>query len=140
MRDEGKVGQAVPFFMVADMTRSLAFYVDGLGFARTNQWIVDGDIRWCWLELGGASLMLQQFAAGDRRFDGREGPLGRGVAICFMCADAIALYHAVIARRLSPKRPFVGNGLWVTSLSDPDGYRLDFESPTNVPEETEYQG
>jgi len=30
----------------------------------------------------------------------------------------------------------VGNAMWVTCLSDPDGYRLDFESPTNVPEDT----
>jgi hypothetical protein len=30
--------------------------------------------------------------------------------------------------------------MWVTSLSDPDGYRLDFESDTDVPEETEYSG
>jgi hypothetical protein len=28
--------------------------------------------------------------------------------------------------------------MWVTSLSDPDGYRLDFESTTDVPEETEF--
>jgi lactoylglutathione lyase len=26
--------------------------------------------------------------------------------------------------------------MWVVSLSDPDGYRLEFESPTDVPEET----
>jgi hypothetical protein len=24
------------------------------------------------------------------------------------------------------------------SFSDPDGYRIDFESPTDVPEDTEY--
>jgi hypothetical protein len=28
--------------------------------------------------------------------------------------------------------------MWVTSLSDPDGYRIDFESDTDVPEGTEY--
>jgi len=28
--------------------------------------------------------------------------------------------------------------MWVTSLTDPDGYRIDFESPTDVPEETVY--
>jgi hypothetical protein len=35
---------------------------------------------------------------------------------------------------------FVGNGLWVTSFADPDGYRLDFESPTDVPEDTKLGG
>jgi len=38
--------------------------------------------------------------------------------------------------RFSP--PFVGNGMWVTSLVDPDGYKVLFESATDTPEETEY--
>ena len=33
---------------------------------------------------------------------------------------------------------FVGNNMWVAILTDPDGYKLDFESPTDVPEETVY--
>ena len=28
--------------------------------------------------------------------------------------------------------------MWVTILTDPDGYKLDFESPTDIPEETIY--
>ena len=28
--------------------------------------------------------------------------------------------------------------MWVTSIKDPDGYDLNFESPTDAPEETEY--
>jgi len=68
------------------------------------------------------------------------GPLGQGVSVCFMCADAIAIYHELTSRGLAASRPFVGNGLWVTSVQDPDGYRLEFESPTDVPEETEYTG
>jgi hypothetical protein len=28
--------------------------------------------------------------------------------------------------------------MWVVGFADPDGYRLDFESPTDVPEETKY--
>jgi hypothetical protein len=31
----------------------------------------------------------------------------------------------------------VGNGLWVVPLTDPDGYRMEFSSPTDAPEETE---
>ena len=57
-----------------------------------------------------------------------------------MCADAIAIYHDLIARELAANHPFVGNGLWVTSVRDPDGYQLDFESPTDVPEDTVYSG
>jgi lactoylglutathione lyase len=28
--------------------------------------------------------------------------------------------------------------MWVLSLSDPDGYRIEFESPTDVPEDTRF--
>jgi hypothetical protein len=28
--------------------------------------------------------------------------------------------------------------MWVTTVKDPDGYTLDFESPTDAPEESEY--
>ncbi|HEV7673487.1 MAG TPA: hypothetical protein VGQ12_03045 [Candidatus Angelobacter sp.] len=69
------------------------------------------------------------------------GTLGKragawGVTICFQCKDALAIYREFIARGVEAKRPFVGNGLWVTSVQDPDGYRLEFASPTDVPEET----
>ena len=82
------VQQAVPFFMISNMEASLRFYVEGLGFTRTNQWIVDGKIRWCWLQLEGAAIMLQEYGP-DAPFAGQK--LGQGVAICFQCRDALAL-------------------------------------------------
>lgn len=133
------VKQAVPFFMVTDIDASLRFYVDGLGFVMTREWRpkeAGGRIEWCWLELGGVALMLQEY----RRVSAPKGPLGQGVSVCFMCADAIAIYHEITARGIAARRPFVGNGLWVTSVKDPDGYHLDFESPTDVAEETIYSG
>jgi hypothetical protein len=57
-----------------------------------------------------------------------------------MCADALVIYHDLISRGVAAQRPYVGNRLWVTSVMDPDGYRLDFESPTEVPEDTIYSG
>jgi len=132
------VRQAVPFFGVTEIETSLRFYVDGLGFAMTTRWAPEGRVRWCWLELGGAALMLQEFWKDGRPGGAPAGMLGQGVSICFMCADAIAIYHEALARGLQPARPYVGNNLWVTSLTDPDGYRLDFESPTDVPEDTVY--
>ena len=134
------VKQAVPFFNVTDIEASLRFYVNGLGFVLTNQWVPEGRVRWCWLQLGEAALMLQEYWRDGHRAGAPVGPLGQGVSICFMCADALAIYHDLTARGISATRPFVGNGLWVTSVKDPDGYRLDFESPTEVPEETVYSG
>jgi lactoylglutathione lyase len=128
------VRESVPFFGVTNMEASLQFYVDGLGFEMTNKWIVGGRVRWCWLKHGGASLMLQEFLK-ERVPSGR---LGEGMSVCFQCKDALAIYHRAKGRGLAVRKPFVGNGLWVTGLSDPDGYQIFFESPTDVPEETEY--
>jgi catechol 2,3-dioxygenase-like lactoylglutathione lyase family enzyme len=133
------VRQAVPFLGVTEMERSLRFYVDGLGFRMKNSWIPeernpDGRIRWCWLELGDAAIMLQEFQPEHRP----SGPLGTGTSVCFMCNDALALYREFKSRGIQTRnRPTVGNRLWVVSLSDPDGYRVDFESPTDEREETE---
>ena len=130
------VKQAVPFFNVTDIEASLRFYVDGLGCVVTHQWVPEGRVRWCWLQLGDAALMLQEYWRDGRPAGAPAGPLGQGVSVCFMCADAIGIYRDLVSRGVAAQRPFVGNGLWVTSVRDPDGYRLDFESPTEVPEKT----
>lgn len=137
------VKQAVPFFMVTDIEASLRFYVGGVGFAVVNEWRPEnagGRVQWCWLQLGDVAVMLQEYSKDGRPAGAPEGPLGQGVSICFMCSDAIAIYHDLVAKGVAARRPVVGNGLWVTSVRDPDGYHLDFESPTDVPEETEYSG
>jgi len=134
---EPNVQQAVPFFMVDDITASLHFYVDGLGFAKTIEWVDDGKLRWCWLQLGGAAMMLQEFWKSGPHTNKPSDKLGAGVTICFTCRDALTLYREFKMKGIEAKRPFVGNRMWVTSVVDPDGYRLDFESPTDAPEESE---
>jgi lactoylglutathione lyase len=49
---------------------------------------------------------------------------------------ALALYKDFKSRGIEAKRPFVGNAMWITAVQDPDGYKLEFESLTDVPEET----
>ena len=137
------VKQAVPFFGVTNMDASLRFYVDGLGFRIKNSWIPDaasehygpdGRIRWCWLQLGDAAIMLQEF------WDKPKETLGTGASVCFMCEDALTLYREFKSRGIQTrKRPFVGNGLWVVPVTDPDGYRMEFESPTDAQEESELE-
>jgi hypothetical protein len=135
-QDKPNVRQAVPFFRVSSMETSVPYYVDGLGFAMTNQWIAEGKLRWCWLERGGAALMLQEFRKEGHDSWVPQGKVGEGVSICFICEDALAIYREITSRGIEASRPFVGNGMWNTTVSDPDGYRLEFESDTDVPEGT----
>ena len=124
--------------MVNDIQASLRFYVDGVGFRKTIEWMPDGKLQWCWLEHGGAAVMLQEFWKSGHHSNVPTDRLGVGISVCFMCKDALALYREFKSRGIDVKRPFVGNGLWVTEIVDPDGYRLSFESPSDAPEETEY--
>ena len=130
------VKQAVPFFRVSDMETSLRFYVDGLGCTISKRWEPAGRLRWCWLSLGDAALMLQEFPTEGHDSWTPSGKLGDGVTIFFLCEDALRFYREVSGRGIMATEPFVGNGMWVTSLADPDGYRLDFESETDLPEWT----
>src|SRR5262249_25041330 len=127
--------QAVPFFMVTNIDAAARFYVDGLGFEMTHRWIDDGKLRWCWLCRGGAAVMLQEFWKEGPHASAPTGRLGEGVSTYFLCEDAIAVYRELTSRRVPARRPFVGNGMWVTGLADPDGYQLFFESPADAPEE-----
>jgi lactoylglutathione lyase len=124
------VKEVVPFLNVSSMPQSIRFYIDGLGFAFRHKWEPDGKLRWCWLTLGGASLMLQEFAEAP------PSNAGDGITLNFTCEDAIALYNEYRSRGLNPSEPEVGNGLWVTEVVDPDGYKLFFNSPTDVAEDT----
>lgn len=126
----------VPFFMVRDMEASLKFYMDDLGFTITNKWTPRAKIEWCCLQRDDVFLMLQEPGTKEQ-FD-QEGLRGKGISICFQCVDALALYHEFTSRGVEIREPFVGNNMWVVAFPDPDGYRLDFESPTDVPEETKY--
>jgi uncharacterized glyoxalase superfamily protein PhnB len=141
------VKQAVPFFGVTNMEESLRFYVDGLGFKMKRWWIPDqadhqddykpdGRIRWCWLELGEAAIMLQEFLPERQP----KEALGTGVNVCFQCEDSLALYREFKSRGIQTrKRPSVGNRLWVVPVIDPDGYRMEFSSATDAPEDTELE-
>lgn len=127
----------VPLLMVTDMEKSLAFYIDGLGFTIRNRWIPDGRLRWCWMSLGGAALMLQEAVESTRERMAAAGTLGNGAALYFQCGDALAIYREAAARGMHALRePQVGNFAWEVFFSDPDGYKINFSSPTDVPDET----
>lgn len=131
------VSAVVPLLMVPSMERSLAFYLDGLGFTIHNRWDPDGRLRWCWMSLGGAALMLQEAIESTREKMAAAGTLGNGAALYFQCSDALAIYRDAAGRGVhSLREPQVGNFAWEVFFADPDGYNINFSSPTDLPEET----
>ena|SRR5665213_1829748 len=131
------VTSVVPLLMVTNMERSLAFYVDGLGFTVENRWVPDNRLRWCWMSLGGAALMLQEAVDSSREKMTVAGVLGNGVSLNFSCVDALAIYRDAATRAIDALRePQVGNFSWEVVFADPDGYSIHFSSPTDLPEET----
>ncbi len=136
MSGPSNIQQVVPFLSVADIEASVRYYVDGLGFRMTRNWTPEGKLRWCWLELGRSAVMLQESSPGGAGGGGQGSLRAGGVELYFICDDALAIYREVTARGIKVERPFVGNGMWVASLTDPDGHRLHFESETGEPEET----
>ena len=132
------VAHAVPFFSVANIEESVRFYVDRLDFVMTRKWIDGGKLRWCWLQIGNAALMLQEFPREGHDSRVFAGKVGEGVSIYFQCRDALAIYREASRRGVKISRPIVGNRQWETFFSDPDGYRIVFVSPTDLPEDTEF--
>jgi len=134
-KKQPNIKQAVPFFMVKDMEASVNFYVKGLGFSMEKNWIDNGKIKWCWLVIDNVALMLQEY---DKKTNVQQEKPGEGVEIFFICEDALAIYTQMTSNRASPSEPFVGNKMWVVQVKDPDGYKISFESFTDVAEETKY--
>lgn len=120
--------RAVPVLSVSNFQQSLEFYVDALAFEQVDQFRESDGVHSCRLQRDSATLVVRQEDEAPQR-------RGQGVTIYHMCNDAIAFYREVAERGIGASEPFVGNRMWVTELSDPDGYRLSFESPTDAPED-----
>ena len=135
LKSQPNVKQAVPFFMVKDIEASVNFYVKGLGFSMTESWKDTGKIKWCWLSIDSVAIMLQEY--DEKNILTKEKP-GEGVEIFFICEDALAIYTKISSNGIEASEPFVGNKMWVVQVKDPDGYKISFESFTDVAEETKY--
>ena len=134
-KSQSNVKQAVPFFMVKDMEASVNFYVKGQGFSMMESWTNNGKIKWCWLVIDNVALMIQEY---DKKTNVQQEKPGEGVEIFFICEDALAIYTQITSNGISASEPFVGNKMWVVQVKDPDGYKVSFESFTDVAEETKY--
>lgn len=117
--------ELTPLLIVAEMSQSLTFYRDQLGFQIAQDWSPDGRPAWCRLERDGVSLMLQQACDEDGPAAGR----GRGVVFYFLCADASAEHERLQALGVNVAPPEVAfYGMNQLVLTDPDGYELCFQN------------
>lgn len=122
----------VPELDVTDLRASLRFYVDVIGFAvryeRTEE-------AFAYLDLDGASVMLEEAGGPGRRFRTAplERPFGRGVNLQIEVADVTVIHDRAQRALLTPLVALEerwyrvgdheeGNRQFV--LEDPDGYLL----------------
>jgi hypothetical protein len=89
--------------------------------------------HWCWLQLGDAAIMLQEFLpnAGGRN---RLGLKRRQ----FHVRRRRALYREFKSHGTQVRKRLCVGNLWVVLLTDPGRDRIEFESPTDAPEESEW--
>ncbi len=119
-----RVEQLWPLFVVRDISASLAFYRDVLGFTLLGTAESNGSTYWCRLQRGGACLMLQQLSSDSEFVPSRD-------AFYFICDDADLMYAELRGRGLELESPSVAfYGMKQVTVPEPDGREIVFESPT----------
>ncbi len=120
----------VPELYVTDLRRSLAFYVDLLGFTVRYE---RPEERFAYLERGGAELMLEEPVGRTFLLAPLEAPYGRGMNLQIEVEDATAIADAIASAGLPFLLPvedrwyrrdddLVGRRQFV--VADPDGYLM----------------
>ncbi len=123
-----------PELDVDDLDRSLAFYVEVIGFRVAFSRPED---RFAYLDLDGVHLMLEELGGSGRYFTNAPlaHPYGRGVNFQIEVADVDTLYKRVLAGDFEVPIPIedrwyrqdaIENGNRQFVVADPDGYLLRF--------------
>jgi catechol 2,3-dioxygenase-like lactoylglutathione lyase family enzyme len=117
----------IPRLPVADLRRTIAFYVDRLGFRVSVLW-PDDQPTFCVLDRSDVSLGF--FTAESYR-----GPVTVGSADLYLAVDDVRSLHADLRQQLpiewGPDVYFYGRREF--AVRDPDGYLLIFTEPTDDP-------
>lgn len=132
-----------PLLQVFDMSRSLAFYRDVLGFEVVSTAGTAPHFGWVLLRLRDLELMLNTAHEPEARPDGPEP--GRVAAhgdttLFFGCPDLESVYQRVQAHGVPVEPPAqTGYGFRALSLHDPDGYGLSFHWPQSAESIADWQ-
>lgn len=118
----------IPSLGVSDIDRSVGFYRQFFGFRVVDSYEVEGHMAWCWLQVGGADLMLQQLSA-DQQIT-LNPAIGQSWCI-YIRPDDLGGLHAQLARAGFPVSEISRTSYGASEffLSDPDGYELWISVP-----------
>ena len=123
-----------PLLSVFDMSASMKFYCEGLGFEVAAS---DGkpapDIDWVLLRLNGTELMLNTaYEKEDRPASPDPARIAahQDTVIYMGCPDVDGAWAHLRAKEIATKEPAVAPyGMKQLYLRDPDGYQLCFQWP-----------
>ena len=128
-----QISGLTPLIQVFDMSISLAFYRDVLGFEVLHDSGNGDDSSWVWLRLNGSDLMLN-----DQYEPGHVPPAPPAermrwhddTCLYFGCSDPDAANEYLKAKGVDLTPPTVAPyGMKQLYLHDPDGYGLCFQRP-----------
>jgi catechol 2,3-dioxygenase-like lactoylglutathione lyase family enzyme len=126
-----KIREMVPLLQVFDMTASIVFYRDVLGFqVKSTSSPGKEGFDWALLTLNGVELMLNtpyEEDAGPPAPDRARVAAHEDTAIYFGWPDVDAAYAHLRARGIAAKEPKIAHyGMKQLYVRDPDGYNLCF--------------
>lgn len=116
---------------VADIQRSLEFYRTLFGFQIADSYEQDGDMVWCWLQTGGADLMLQQLS--EEQQITLDPAIGQSWVLFMRVQDIHAVHRQL--RRAGGEAEDIRETSYGTLefvAKDPDGYDLWVNMPVEV--------
>jgi glyoxylase I family protein len=119
---------------IFDMPTSIAFY-RALGFEVVQHWPRDDEFDWAPLRLGGAELMLNTAYERDERPPTPDSGRVSGHAdteLYFECTDVDEVCEILRRKGIAvnePETTFFGTKR--VCLSDPDGFKVWFQSPVS---------
>ena len=123
-----------PFFIVANVQQSVAFYVDKLGFEVQQMGPAD-DPYWAIVGRDNISIMLKAIAAGIKPMPNHTRHPWASWDAYISKADPDVLFEEYSTRGLEFRQPLMNNhdGLRGFELADADGYSLFFGRPKTDP-------
>ncbi len=120
-----RLRQITPGLTVNDLTRSIGFYTEGLGFVIQDRWEEDGKLAGVGLKAGSAELVLTQ----DDFKKGRDRVKGVGQRLWFYTTqdlDDLATRAKASGIVLDQEPSDMPWGARIFMLTDPDGFKLSF--------------